>query len=477
MNWRHLALQWAAISLPFLVSSVPAQLPAQLPAQALTRSVDSLGAPPSARVIALTNPGPFSEPGVAIDPLDPTHVVAVYQTNAHASYSRDGGATWTPAAGTAPPDYRVSGDVSVTFDNRGHAILCYIAFDKLGTPEYWAHNATRNGIFVRRSLDGGRSWEQNAIAVDAISTAPVVSFEDKPYVIADNNSRSPNAGNLYIGWTEFTLDRSVILFSRSTDGGVTWSTPSRISTVAGLPRDDNGDVEGFTGAVGADGALYVAWSDGNHIVFTSSRDGGRTFAPSRPVVETAPSYFNIPAVDRSNGFPQLGMDPRSNRLFVTWSDYRNGDVDIFSSTSMDAGATWSPAARVNDDALHNGSDQYFQWLAVDPTDGSANVVFYDRRSDSTNRAARMFLARSTDGGRTYRNYPWTGTPSDAEGAFIGDYTGIAALNGRVYAVWTARASDSELADAAARAGHAGHGSHAVTRTTLVRLGIADFGRH
>lgn len=463
MNWRHLRLHSAAISLPCLVPLLAApRLLAQSAAQT---------APPSARIVTLTGPGPFSEPGVAVDPSNPTHVVAVYQTNAHATYSRDGGATWTRADGTAPPDYKVSGDVSVTFDNRGHAILCYIAFDKLGTPEYWAHNATRNGIFVRRSLDGGKSWEQNAVSVDAISTAPVVSFQDKPYVVADNNSRSKFAGNLYIGWTEFTLDKSVILFSRSTDGGVTWSAPTRISTQAGLPRDDNGDVEGFTGAIGADGTLYVAWSDGNHVVFTSSSDGGKSFAPSRAVVQTAPSYFNIPAVDRSNGFPQIGVDPRSNRVFVTWSDYRNGDVDIFSATSGDAGTTWSPAVRVNDDTVHNGSDQYFQWLAVDPTDGSANVVFYDRRADSTNRAARIFLARSTDGGRTYRNYAWTQTPSNAEGAFIGDYTGITALNGRVYAVWTEKASDAELADAAASTGHA------ITRTTLIRFGVADFGRH
>ena len=65
----------------------------------------------------------------------------------------DAGAHWMTPPGIAPPDYRVSGDVSVTYDTRGHAILCYIAFDKLGTFNYWAHGAMRNGIFIRRSLD------------------------------------------------------------------------------------------------------------------------------------------------------------------------------------------------------------------------------------------------------------------------------------------------------------------------------------
>ena len=74
----------------------------------------------------------------------------------------DGGETWKTAEGTSPKSYRISGDVSLTYDAAGHAILCYIAFDKLGTTNYWAQGATRNGIFIRRSLDGGHTWEQDA---------------------------------------------------------------------------------------------------------------------------------------------------------------------------------------------------------------------------------------------------------------------------------------------------------------------------
>jgi hypothetical protein len=133
--------------------------------------------------------------------------------------------------------------MSVIYDKCGTAILCYIAFDKLGTMNYWAHGATRNGIFVRRSPDGGAMWEAEAHTVIAQPTKPGIPFEDKPYIAADNTS-SKYAGNLYVGWTEFRLDESVILFSRSTDGGQNWSSPIEISTHHGLPRDDNGAVEG-----------------------------------------------------------------------------------------------------------------------------------------------------------------------------------------------------------------------------------------
>jgi len=444
--------------------TAPYAVLAALGALAAISSGPPLPRPPHVQVITLTEAGRNTEPSIAVDPNDPRRVVAAYQDIVHAAYSRDAGRTWTAAQGVAPADYKVSGDVSVTFDNAGHAILCYIAFDRLGTTDYWAHNATRNGIFVRRSLDGGASWEADQRVVHAWPTQSGIPFEDKPYIVADNG-RGPLAGNLYIGWTEFTLDSSEILLSRSTDHGLTWSSPLRISTKGGLPRDDNGSVEGFTGAVGSDGALYVVWADGAHVVFTRSLDGGRSFAPSVPILETAASYFKVAAVDRANGFPQIGIDPARDRLYVSWSDYRHGDVDVFVATSADQGRTWSPAVRVNSDSLHNGRDQFFQWLAVDPADGAANLVFYDRRGDSTNRRSSVVLARSTDGGRSFVNYAWTDSGFDARNEFIGDYTGIAALSGRVYGIWAE--VDSAAAAPAAQPPRARH--------DVIRIGVADFG--
>ena len=117
---------------------------------------------PHAEVQDLTpQAGFFSEPSVAVNPRNPGQVVAAFQDNAHISYSTDGGRHWQAAKGVEPPNYRVSGDVSAAFDNHGHAILCYMAFDKLGRFNYWAYGASRSGLFIRRSLDGGATWEAN----------------------------------------------------------------------------------------------------------------------------------------------------------------------------------------------------------------------------------------------------------------------------------------------------------------------------
>jgi hypothetical protein len=402
----------------------------------------ALPSPPGARVIKLTpSPGQFTEPSIAVNPSNPRQLVGAFQNTAVA-YSRDAGQTWNLAEGAAPPDYKISGDVSVVYDNQGHAFLSYIAFDKLGTINYWAHDATRNGIFVRRSFDGGQTWEKDAVAVITHPSEPGIPFEDKPYIVADA-THSKYAGNLYIGWTEFTLEKTIMLFSRSTDSGKTWSKPIEISTHEGLPRDDNGAVEGFSGAVASDGTLYVAWSDISGIVLAISKDGGRTFSRSRTILKTGPSYFDPTSVGRGNGFPQIAVAPRNGQLFVTWADYTNGDIDVFSSTSKDRGQHWSPGVRVNNDPLHNGQDQFFQWMSVDPVDGSENVIFCDRRADPGNRSYYMTLARSTDGGHTFKNYAWSTQPSDPKDIFMGDYMGIAAYGGKVYGIWARTATPEE----------------------------------
>jgi hypothetical protein len=410
---------------------------------------------PGARVQDITpKPGFFTEPSVAINPHNPQQVAVAYEDNAHIAYSSDAGRHWTIASGTESRGYKVSGDVSVTYDKQGHAVLCYMAFDKLGTFNYWAHNASRNGIFVRHSLDGGRTWVLQDTQVIAHATEPGIPWEDKPYIVADDTD-GPHAGNLYVGWTRWTLADSRILLSRSTDDGKTWSEPLEISTQRGLPRDDNGAVEGFSGVVAPDSTLYAVWSYGNHIVFTSSRNGGATFEPAREIIHTAPIMFHVQSVERANGFPVIAIDPRNSTLYVAWSDYRNGDIDVFCSSSRDRGRTWSDANRVNSDPIHNGADQFFHWLAVDPMTGAVNVIFYDRRTDPGNKKSIVVLARSTDAARSFVNYSWTETPFDARGLFLGDYTGLAASGDRVYGAWTEKPD-------------------LPSRDTLVRVGVADF---
>ncbi len=434
----------------------------------LALAAQELPKPPHAQVFTLTpDPGPFNEPGIAVNPTNPKQIIGVFQDNAKAAYSQDGGQTWLMADSVEAKNYRVSGDVSTVFDRDGHAFLCYIAFDKLGTTNYWAHGATRNGIFVRRSLDGGKTWEADHIPVAEQRSEPGIPFEDKPYIVADTTG-GKFSGNLYVGWTRWRIADSQMVISRSTDDGKTWSAPIEIDAHPGLPRDDNGAAEGFDGVVGPDGTLYAIWSQDDDLWMSASRDGGKTFSRARPIIHTAPIMFAISTLERANGFPQVAVDPKSKRLYVTWSDYRNGDLDVFLSSSSDGGKHWSAPVRANDDAVHNGAEQFFQWLAVDPVDGSVNVLFYDRRRDPANFKQIVVLARSTDAGAHFKNYAWTDDLFDASGVFFGDYTGLAAYGGHVYGIWMEKPAP------APESKEEGKEAKPARRGTIVRIGTADF---
>jgi hypothetical protein len=427
-------------------------------------------APKSQVVTVSPEGGHYTEPGIAINPRNPKQVVVVFQGGkgvqgtATAAFSTDGGVTFALASGTDDSDWKVLGDVTTTFDNGGSAYVCSIAFDRLGTSGYWAHGAGRNGIIVRRSPDGGKTWETSVSNVKVFPTGTErdIQFEDEPRIYADNNASSPHAGNLYVGWVEWEMTQSVMFLSRSTDHAKTWSKPIRISTRAGLPRDDNGGLAGYTQATGPDGVIYGTWSDGNNIIFTSSHDGGLSFAPSRPVVSTGPAYFGeVPAVARVSGFPILAMDVRkghNGQLYLCWSDYTNGDVDVFIASSSDYGGKWSAPVRVNNDPLHNGKDQFFQWMAVDPVNGNIFVDFYDRRVNAPHFGTRLTIARSTDGGHSFRNYALSSVPFAPFNAFLGDYTWVDALNNHVVVAWTETTPKASTTNS----------------ETVIKVGSADF---
>ena len=162
---------------------------------------------------------------IAVNPGNPSQIVAVYQP-ATVAYSGDGAQTFTLADLPPLAGWGNGGDVSTTFDNKGKVYLSSLHFDKLGSDSYWAHGTGHNGIFVRRSLDGGKTWEKDATAVKTFEgNGPDSHMEDMPRIFADNVPTSPFAGNLYLGWIEWQLDKSIILFARSSNEEKTFSTP------------------------------------------------------------------------------------------------------------------------------------------------------------------------------------------------------------------------------------------------------------
>ena len=367
---------------------------------------------------------------ISINPVNPQNLAAGANIDYY-YYSFDGGLTWTE--GNLTSSFGVWGDPCVHFDGSGNLYYGHLSNPPGGS---WLDR-----IVVQKSLNGGVSWLNGAgIGLNGMKD------QDKEWLASDM-TQSPFRDNIYVSWTEFDaygstspLDSSRILFSRSTDFGLTWSNPVRVSDQGGDCLDDDNTVEGAVPAVGPDGQVYVSWSGPNGIMFDRSLDGGVTFGNDVFVAPQPGGWnFAVPGIYRCNGFPitlcDVSNSPYRGTVYVVWSDQRNGvdNTDIFIIKSVDGGQTWGTVKRINDDT--SGRQQFFVWATVDPVSGFIYAAFYDRRNTSGN-ATDVYVARSTDGGETFQNFKVSATSfTPYSSVFFGDYINIAALNGKVYPIW------------------------------------------
>jgi hypothetical protein len=241
------------------------------------------------------------------------------------------------------------------------------------------------------------------------------------------------------------LDSSIILFTRSVDQGLTWSTPVRISKRAGDCIDSDNTVEGAVPAVGPEGQIYVSWAGPLGLTFNYSEDEGLTWPDTNIILTDIPGGwdYNIPGINRANGLPvtccDLSNGPYNGNIYINWSDQRNGvsDTDIWFKKSTDGGQSWGPNQRVNDD--QPGKQQFFTWMTIDQVTGIIYIIFYDRRNYPDTQTD-VYLAVSSDGGATFENMRISQAPFIPNNCptgynFFGDYTHISAHNNIVRPIW------------------------------------------
>ena len=384
-----------------------------------------------------------NEPSIDVNPSDPNHIIASsndYRLRVNPTpegdvrpgyyVSFDGGLTW-PVDGiidiSTIPNTFAAGDPAIAIHDINNVYYSYIAFNRS------TDNA--GGLAVSKSTDGGITWQPPVVV--AWNTLSI--FHDKEYIATDATG-SAYDGNLYVSWTRFQYD-SPIYFSRSTDGGSSFSTPFAISD-SSLSSN-----QGSIPVVGPDGTVYVAWYnfDQDFIRINKSTNGGSSFGTPRLVADITSVPSPLPGGEfRTYSFPTMAVDQNTGYLYVAWSDFQNGDADIYFTRSMDGGTTWSTPIRVNDDTKFNDAHQFFPWMDVSPN-GNLFIGWFDSRLDPSPNATPLlydtYVTVSTDGGLTFSpNQRISEVTSDSSLGgftipFIGDYSGLAATNDFVYPAW------------------------------------------
>jgi hypothetical protein len=331
-----------------------------------------------------------NEEQIVMNPKDSTNLVAVwrdfrvgYRQVAY-GYSFDGGLTWEQDL-FVEPQYIWDSDPGLTVDTAGNFYAVILSYFSTSQP---------NGLFVYKSTDGGASWSG---PVTVINNVPAV-FEDKELIACDR-SDGPYTDNLYVAWTRFGADTD-ILMCRSTDGGSSFVGPVMVSDAGGVqwPLPCVGPnsevyvawVQYTPARIRFDRSFDGGQTFGSDMTIQTVGNGSR-------YINGTIWVFSFPAMD-----VDITGGQYNGNIYVAYMDDSPGftDTDIYFTRSIDGGSTWSQKLRINDDPLNNGCDQFHPWLTVAP-DGCIIAVYLDRRNDPGNLLMDLYMTTSTDAGNTW----------------------------------------------------------------------------
>ncbi|HEX9637300.1 MAG TPA: sialidase family protein [Acidobacteriota bacterium] len=351
--------------------------------------------------------------------------------------SSDFGATWSTSELPLADEAQFHSDPALAWSTDGTAWAATLGI-----------TASPSLIQVQmyKSTDRGSTWS----FVAAVSTG---NDNDKELMCIDAHPASPFKDNIYVAW-----DRpgSGMRFTRSTDQGTSWAPVLTLSSDAAI---------GTHLATGPGGELYVGWpdTDSRELRITKSTDGGATFGATRVIATTNDSFeIAIPAMCQRKALIYLSLavdrsgGPHSGWAYAAWTD-RNGSTadpgcggtgstsnsNVYFSRSQDGGNTWSAPVVVHSNPAK--TDQFNQWMDVDPSDGAIHVIYYDTRDHAGRVRTHVYGVVSRDGGDTWVDETRITTDFTDEtvagadsGNQYGDYNGLAVYQGACHPVWTDR---------------------------------------
>jgi hypothetical protein len=294
------------------------------------------------------------------------------------SVSHDDGRTWRsgfiPAEPGAPLPFTL-GDPSLAGDRAGNFYYASLS---------WF------GIQVSRSTDGGDTWMTTNVAPAYVSDS---DQPDKPWLAVGPDPKVPSRDDLYVTWDQLVDGGASVMFSRSTDGGATWS-PARVvfqPVASGVMSPYAGPSNPVVDA--STGRLYIPFlhysnSDADDVRVLISDDAGQTFRLVR---------FNVAGAPDANAFPNV--TPGS---FTDCGIYGGGRLTLHQGTATPGpyGPRWVQATRITTQpaaAAVNGRLFIAVNSSTSPTYGAGT-------------GSEIRLLYSPDGGTTW-NRPVTVAPS------------------------------------------------------------------
>lgn len=229
------------------------------------------------------------------------------------------------------------------------------------------------GIVFDRSLDGGENFGKDIFVADlyegwGLSIPGINRCNGMPITCCDV-SNSSYRGNIYINWSDQKNDVSDtdIFFTRSTDGGNTWSEPLTVN------NDNSGRHQFFTwmDVDQSNGNIYIVFYDRRNsqsaqteVYLARSTDGGISF-----------ENFKI---SESNFTPQrsiffgdyITIKADKGKVYPVWTRMDNASLSVWTAVIEDGDLVVSV-----DDFVKN-ENFYLSQNYPNPFNPSTNINFY-----------------------------------------------------------------------------------------------------
>jgi hypothetical protein len=405
------------------------------------------------------------EPQVAVNPTNTSNIVGQWHQDRWSNggargiagaYSFTGGAGWNdvtvPYTNCAPSGllYQRGSDPWVSFGPDGTAYSSALSFDG---------DFQRNAVSATVSHDGGKTW----IHQQTLVANPTVQFStDKNSTTAD----PIHPGVAYTVWDTLNAPTSQpddrihaaaytgpAILSKTTDFGVTWSTPQTIigtgnrqQTIGNIIVIDSktDTLYDFTDLIVPPNTPKQGAASLAEVAFVKSTDGGTTWTAPEVIAPFNAAGVIDPNTGRrarvGDGLQEVAIDA-SGKLYVVWESSTNFDKnlnqavgtfdnEVLFTSSGDGGATWStPSAIVGPSTL----PIFTPTVAVDGK-GNLAVTYYDSHSLSTTNTTTWpvdYQVIYRKAGETSFSPPQQiAGPFDlmsapvARGFFLGDYEGL-----------------------------------------------------
>jgi hypothetical protein len=253
----------------------------------------------------------------------------------------------------------------------GGAFAPRVALDSQeGVNVVWGEIASGNRrVVFLRSTDQGATFTE---PID-ISRSSADAFD--PEIAIDS------LNNINVAWEDTAPGVSAIMFCRSTDGGQTFSAPSRVSTGEGRATEAHI-------AVDRSGRIHIAWVDESggdfQIFYSRSTDGGQTFSTPLDVSEDAGQEFHKPFVAVFGDSVYVAFHKQSGRnqqaLLV-----KSSDAGVSFDDSVQVSRADSNTGRAHSPAMVFDSDGrlHIVWIDTSIVGNDEGLMFYRSTRNGT----------------------------------------------------------------------------------------------